>query len=173
MTWPMSITSTCSTFTSGRRGWTSRSLTFFTSRPRLWETWQMAKAFGTRPSAFYGLTDEAEGWFALSVDRATWTWGTTVERWQNETVEVAAPKPPKNAPHMTQKPKHSPELIWSRIYGPLPTDTPVAQPQAAPSKGFVDPRLVMAEAQDDDYVPEKYRNVDLDRLIAEMPKGER
>lgn len=135
----------------------------------------MAQAFGSRPSAFYGLTDEAEQWLALSVDRATWTWGATVERWQRETKQVPPRKAPKNAP--MDVPKYTEHQIARMIYGPLPGQPEVAQRGSASPlpnlPGLIDPRIVAALEPDETPTPQRFRGQDIAHLIATMPKGEK
>jgi hypothetical protein len=42
----------------------------------LWEAWKLSKAYRTRPSDLYGITDEVTAW---CFDRAVWVFGSTLE----------------------------------------------------------------------------------------------
>lgn len=42
----------------------------------LWEAWKLAKAYRTRPSSLYGITDEVAAW---CFDRAVFLFGTELE----------------------------------------------------------------------------------------------
>jgi hypothetical protein len=55
----------------------------------VYQLYQVAKAFGQRPSAILGITDNE--WLAWAVDRATWLWGHFVEGKMAETTKDGQP----------------------------------------------------------------------------------
>lgn len=136
----------------------------------------MAQTFKERPSAFYGLTEPEDAWLALLVDRVTFLWGATVERWQREQVQVPKPsRTPKQT--MMDRPKYEPEEITRMIHGPLPTPNQNASVQgvALPSsRQPLDPLAVAGiESDDVDNIPPRWRNQNVDHLINNLPRGER
>lgn len=49
---------------------------FVSSSPKVWEAWQLSKAYVVRPSELYGMTHPVQAFF---FDRAVWVFGTTLE----------------------------------------------------------------------------------------------
>lgn len=64
--------------------------------------------YGQRPSVWFDVADPD---IACEIDEAAHFIGTQTERLQQATKTERAPKPPKNAPQLVQKPKHTIEQI--------------------------------------------------------------
>lgn len=125
----------------------------------------MSKSWATPPSVLCGLTEQ-DDWLALIINRVTWTWGSTVERWERETKEVPYRK--SNKPQTTTEPLHSPEWITRAIYGPLPGDAAPDSPPPPPPNHF-DP-FAVAGLPTDNITPPRFREQDVASLIASLPK---
>lgn len=49
---------------------------FVSSSPRVWEAWQLSKAYHVRPSELYGIQHPVQAFY---FDRAVWVFGTTLD----------------------------------------------------------------------------------------------
>lgn len=118
----------------------------------------MSSEFHCRPCEFFGLHLSIEdSMLAYQVDRVVFSFGSWVKARMDETIEVNAPKRPKNERPKETKPKYSSEQIEGFIYGPLPDPAMVSIDPTAPHPwGNIDPFSVVAEPSRP--VPARYRN---------------
>lgn len=98
----------------------------FLTHRRLLSTHLMGRAYGQRPSVWFDVADPD---LACEIDEAAYHVGTGIQRLQEATVLVKAPKRPKNAPQMIQEPKFTNgQINW--VLGFVLANEPDDEPDA-------------------------------------------